>query len=215
MELIRTPMSITGKLNRDYLGKLALRKGARFLRHLTDTGEMPLQPGKTSGRLVYNQQGFTLMELIIVSVLAAIFLTLSIPALRHEMLDDELNAATRQIIGTVQEIRNLAVREHKPYLLHFELGERRIWYEAEGASDLFAEEEETALQLPQEVRLEEVRLASQETENSRSVTLWISNKGYMDQMTVLLSDNNNRDISIVFSPFSGSAKIHDNHLQTE
>ncbi|MDJ0623116.1 MAG: prepilin-type N-terminal cleavage/methylation domain-containing protein [Desulfocapsaceae bacterium] len=208
-------MSITGKLNRDYLGKLALRKGARFLRHLTDTGEMPLQPGKTSGRLVYNQQGFTLMELIIVSVLAAIFLTLSIPALRHEMLDDELNAATRQIIGTVQEIRNLAVREHKPYLLHFELGERRIWYEAEGASDLFAEEEETALQLPQEVRLEEVRLASQETENSRSVTLWISNKGYMDQMTVLLSDNNNRDISIVFSPFSGSAKIHDNHLQTE
>ncbi len=155
------------------------------------------------------------MELIIVSVLAAIFLTLSIPALRHEMLDDELNAATRQIIGTVQEIRNLAVREHKPYLLHFELGERRIWYEAEGASDLFAEEEETALQLPQEVRLEEVRLASQETENSRSVTLWISNKGYMDQMTVLLSDNNNRDISIVFSPFSGSAKIHDNHLQTE
>ena len=148
-------------------------------------------------------------------ILAAIFLTLSIPALRHEILDDELNAATRQIIGTVQEVRNLSVREHKPYLLHFELGERRLWYEAEGADDLFEEPEETALQLPQEVRLEEVRLASQETENSRSVTLWISNKGYMDQLTVLLSDDNNRDISIVFSPFSGSARIHESHLQAE
>lgn len=155
------------------------------------------------------------MELIIVSVLAAIFLTLSIPALRHEIVDDELNAATRQIIGTVREIRNLAVQEHKPYLLHFDLAEHRIWYEAEGASDLFNDQQKKALQLPREVRFEEVRLSSTATEDSGAVTLWISNKGYMDQMTVLLSDDNDRDISIVFSPFSGSARIHDFHVAND
>lgn len=208
-------MSITGKSNKGSLEKSAHQDGAHFPRNFTNNSIPAAPSGEPLGRLLHDQQGFTLMELLIVSVLAAIFLTLSIPALRHEMLDDELNAATRQIIGTVQEVRNLAVREHKPYLLHFELGERRLWFEAEGASDLFEEPEVSALQLPREVRLEEVRLASQETENSRSVTLWISNKGYMDQMTVLLSDDNNRDISIVFSPFSGSAQIHESHLQAE
>ena len=104
--MIITLISITGKLNNP----------APWCQHA----------GKFS-----RERGFTLLELIVVCALAAIFLTLTIPTLRNTLLNDELDSATRKITGTVKELRNLAVREHAPYLLHFELGEGRIWYEAD------------------------------------------------------------------------------------
>lgn len=161
------------------------------------------------------ERGFTLLELIIVCALAAIFLTLSIPALRNTLLNDELNSATRKITGTVKELRNLAVREHAPYLLHFELGEGRIWYEADDGEKTEDMSEKRSIKLPEGVKLDEVIFSSQEKENLGSATLWISNKGYMDQTTVYLSDTENRKVTIIFSPFSGSARVYDEYVKAE
>lgn len=190
----KTLISITGKLNNH---TVAGRKNA-------DTS--------------FTERGFTLLELIVVCALAAIFLTLSIPALRNTLLNDELDSATRQIIGTVKELRNLAVREHAAYLLHFELGEGRIWYEADEADETektLDMADNSGIQLPEKVKLEEVIFSSQQKSTLNSATLWISNKGYMDQTAVYLSDGEDRKVTIFFSPFSGSARVYDEYVKVE
>lgn len=186
----QTLISITGKLNSS---GTAYRRNSRFSR----------------------ERGFTLLELIIVCALAAIFLTLSLPALRNNLLNDELDSATRKIIGTVKELRNLAVRKHAPYLLHFELGEGRIWYEADDGKKTDDAAENRSLQIPEDVNLDEVIFSSQEKESLNSATLWISSKGYMDQTAVYLSDSESRKVTIFFSPFSGSAQVYDEYVKAE
>jgi prepilin-type N-terminal cleavage/methylation domain-containing protein len=175
-------------------------------------------PGCRHVKKLSRECGFTLLELIIVCALAAIFLTLSMPALRNTLLNNDLDSATRKIIGTVKELRNLAVREHASYLLHFELGEGRIWYEADEVDNNEKTEEISAgrsIQLPVDIKLDEVVFSSQTKESLGSATLWISNKGYMDQTTVYLSDSESRKVTIIFSPFSGSARVYDEFVTAE
>jgi prepilin-type N-terminal cleavage/methylation domain-containing protein len=161
------------------------------------------------------ERGFTLLELLIVCALAAIFLGLSIPTLRNTLLDNDLDSATRKIVGTVKELRNLAVREHAPYLLHFELGEGRLWYEADDGEKTEDVSDNRSIELPEDVMIEEVVFSSREKESLEAATLWISEKGYMDQTTVHLSDNGREKVTIIFSPFSGSARIYDEYVESK
>ena len=163
------------------------------------------------------QSGFTLMELVIVCLLAGIFLTVAVPTVRNTLLVDQLDSTARKIIGTVGELRNLAVREHTPHLLHFDLQENRLWYELDGSIDTFEndEQEKKGLELPDDVRLVRVLASSQENASGSTVTLWISRKGYMDQTFVQLSDDKGRERTLLFSPFSGSPRIYDEFVEDE
>ena len=75
--------------------------------------------------------GFTLLELIVVCALIGIMLSLSIPSFRTTFFSDPLKTTARRLIGLVNGVRELAVREQQPYLLHINQGEKRIWYERE------------------------------------------------------------------------------------
>ncbi len=155
------------------------------------------------------------MELIIVCILSALFLTVSIPTLRSNLFTNELDSTARKIIGTVQELRNLAVREHAAYLLHFDMDENRLWYEPDGTLNVFDEEPKTGFRLPESVRLSDVQPHSQDKEERGTTTLWISKQGYMDQTVVHLRDQGGEVLSLFFSPFSGSARVYEEYLEVE
>ena len=80
---------------------------------------------------VRDEKGFTLIELIVVTFLIGIMLSISIPSLRNTFFTDPLKASTRKIIGLVTGVRELAARSQQPYLLHISQMENRIWYEKE------------------------------------------------------------------------------------
>lgn len=162
-----------------------------------------------------------MIELLIVCGLIAVFLGLSLPTLRNTLTDDELGSATRKIIGYVKELRILAVREHTPYLLHFELDEGRLWYEADSSQEYSSLEEDAELaaknsiELPESITIDEVIFSSKESESLNSATLWINKQGYMDHTVVHLGDDKNGKVSIVFSPFSGSARVYDDYVEAK
>lgn len=161
------------------------------------------------------EAGFTLMELIIVCTLAGLLLSISIPTLRNTLVINKLDTAARKIIGTVKELRHKAVRDHKAYVLHFDLGQQQYWYELDGKKNPFNEEPETLSKLPEGIAIRDVQTASQGTQNSGKVSLWISSKGYMDQTMVHLSDDDGKTLTLSFSPFSGSARVYEEYVQAE
>lgn len=161
------------------------------------------------------ETGFTLMELIIVCTLVGLFLSISIPTLRNNLYVNQLETTARKIIGTVKELRNMAVRDHKAYLLHFDIGGNEFWYEPDGTINPFGDEPKTVTTLPEEVRFSDVQTHFQGTNNSGIVTLWISKQGYMDQTVVHLSNDGGKILSLLFSPFSGSAKVYDEYVEPE
>jgi len=161
------------------------------------------------------ESGFTLIELIIVCSLMGLLLSLTIPTLRNNLVTNQLDTSARKIIGTVKELRNMAVRDHKPYLLHFDLDSQNYWYEADGTVNPLNEEPETISEIPEGVTLRDVHAHSQGQQNSGRVTLWISSKGYMDQTVLHLSDDEGQVLSLFFSPFSGAARVYREDLEAE
>jgi prepilin-type N-terminal cleavage/methylation domain-containing protein len=168
-----------------------------------------------SGNGCSSEAGFTLMELIVVIVLIAIVLTISLPTLRNSLYTNELNSTARKIIGTVKELRNLAIREQQPYELHFDLDSNSIWYKADDGKDIVEDEDKRILEFPSDIILKEVQTHSQGMKSLGTMILWISKRGYMDQTVVHLSDGDDKEITLFFSPFSGSAKVYEDYVDIE
>ena len=158
------------------------------------------------------EAGFTLMEMILVTLLGALFFTLAIPSLRSSIYTNELNSSARRVTGIVREVRHLAVREHKPYLLHFDRNNNRIWHELEGTVDPFNDEPDYDIVLPDGIRFGRIATHFKGDLEKGQATMWISEQGHMDQSIVQLIDESGEDLFLFFSPFSGTAQIHEEEV---
>ncbi|CAG0910790.1 unnamed protein product, partial [Cyprideis torosa] len=127
--------------------------------------------GESGGEGRGSKAGFTLMEMLVVLLLLGALFTLAIPSMRTALLDDELLKSSRRLVGALREARERAVGEHKPYLLHFDLGQNTFSYELEGSTTP-ADERKKPLQLTGSVRIVDVQTPSQEKKSSGVVTLW-------------------------------------------
>lgn len=162
-----------------------------------------------------DNRGFTLLELIIVCVLIGIMLVVSVPTLRNSFIDDRLKATSRKIIGFINGVRELAVREQQSYFLNFDMTEARIWYEKDMKAEVKEEKEEKQeLDFPAEVRISEIWTKSEGVYSDNQNRIWISPRGYMDQTILHLADETSV-ISLHFSPFLESVTIYDKYTPAQ
>ncbi len=160
--------------------------------------------------------GFTLLELIVVCALIGIMLSLSIPSLRTTFFSDPLKTTARRLIGLVNGVRELAVREQQPYLLHINQGEKRIWYEREDKKekkDKKANMEDDKrhrqeLRLPEGITISAVWMGKDDSLQDQT-TLWITKQGYMMQTLIQIEDDAGNNLKVQFFPFLDSAVIAD------
>ncbi|MEK6201736.1 MAG: prepilin-type N-terminal cleavage/methylation domain-containing protein [Desulfobulbaceae bacterium] len=165
-----------------------------------------------------NQQGFTLLELLIVCLLITVSLAFSVPNLRQAMVIDQLAASSRKVIALVKEVRTLAAQEQQPYLIHFDLNGKKIWYQ----QDIHGLKEENehenhhpGIQLPPSVYLQDIQTGTAEKKTSGEVALWITKQGYMEQTILHLADDQDNIISLVLSPFLSTIKVYDSYIGLE
>jgi len=52
---------------------------------------------------------------------------LAVPRIQDTLLNDDLKAATRHIIGAAGQLRDESVREQTDYILHIDLGNQAFW----------------------------------------------------------------------------------------
>lgn len=162
------------------------------------------------------KRGFTLLELVVVCALIGIMLSLSIPSLRKTFFSDPLKTTARRLIGLVNGVRELAVREQQPYLLHINQGEKRIWYEKKDKKDTKDEKDnmedgkrhKKELRFPESVTLSAVWMGKDDSLQDQT-TLWITKQGYMMQTIIQIEDEAGNNLKVQFFPFLDSAVIVD------
>jgi prepilin-type N-terminal cleavage/methylation domain-containing protein len=166
-----------------------------------------------------NQHGFTLLELIIVCLLITVSLAFSVPNLRQAFVIDQLAASSRKIVALIKEVRNRATQEQQPYVIHFDLDRKKIWYQPDPAASKGAKEQEKApsptITLPPSVRFQDIQTGTGEKKGSGDVALWINHQGYMDQTILHLVDDRDNSISLELSPFLSTIKAHDTYISLE
>lgn len=164
-------------------------------------------------------RGFTLLELVVVLALIGIMLVVSVPTLHDALIDDQLKATSRKIIGFIRGVRELAVREQQPYFLSIDKNENRIWYEKdtdiEATEDTEDTEDREELTIPDKVRVSEIWTRSEGVYSDDQNRIWVNRKGYMDQTVLHLRDEDGNVISLHFSPFLGSVTIYDEYTEAQ
>ena len=79
----------------------------------------------TNNRLFHRNNGFTLIELIVVIALIGLMLFFSLPRLQHNPFLDDSNKSARWLIGKIQALKESAIRDQKQYALHIDLDSGR------------------------------------------------------------------------------------------
>jgi prepilin-type N-terminal cleavage/methylation domain-containing protein len=158
------------------------------------------------------ERGFTLIELIVVTTLIGIMLSLTIPTLRTTFFTDPLKTTTRKLIGLVTGVRELAVRSQQPYLLHISWLENRIWYEPESWGNGREEtgtEKKGELVFPQSVKISGIFLENDEGSPQDQIVVWVSKQGYMIDTLLRIEDEDGEHLNVQFYPFLEPALVAD------
>ncbi len=157
------------------------------------------------------EDGFTLVELIVVCMLTGMFLVLAVPSARNGILADPLKKNARKITGMFLELRATAARTGTEYVLHISPGENRLWYHQENRADegIQAGRKTVELKLASGAGIDRLRIGEDEELLRENNALWISSRGYFQRTIIDLVDNDGRHLVLLFRPFIEEPEFFD------
>ena len=156
-----------------------------------------------------NERGYTLIELSVVVLLIGMMLFFAIPRVRDTVLNDDLKAATRQIVGAARELRNDAVRDQLDYILRLDLAEPGFWtYSADVTAEKQAEIRKAAIRFPNGIRIADVRQPPEPRKTDGEVVIRFSSRGYVSPTVVHLVKED-RTFTLVFNPFVQAVAVYE------
>lgn len=160
------------------------------------------------------EQGFTLVELLVVSVLISIMLAVSIPRVQGLFFNDPLKRSARLLGSALNEARRMALGSHSGGVVLVDVGHGRV--EIRSHQDT-AVRKRRATAKPLTVELEEsVSIASVWTlSNGRAlagnVPVWINRRGMIEPVIIELKAAD-RVMTIKASPFLAGIELYDKVL---
>lgn len=163
-----------------------------------------------------NKRAFTLIEILVVCLLVSIILMVGIPVFKDISSTSQLKATSRKIIGTVQGLREEAVRNRKAFTLFIDLDRKRVWYEQNDGKKIQQKKqaEEDVIELPSSVQILDVWSKSLGRKSRGTIKLWISPQGYMDKTIFHLTDGG-ETVSLLVAPFLGSVSVVDGYAESK
>lgn len=163
-----------------------------------------------------NDQGFTLIELIVVMALISIMLAFSMPQFRNALFSDPSRAVSRWLLLTVPALKQRAVREQRHYILHINIDDNRLWV----TDDTMSEEEAEAavsggMVLPDDLNLLDIEYPGRERITSGQADIHFYRKGYSDKAFIHIEDGDNNQRSYLIEPFLHRVKLYERYVAFE
>ena len=162
-----------------------------------------------------NRSAFTLIELIVVLFIVALFATLVIPRLGAFLSHGDTNKAIRQIRGLVRYLTGMAASTRTPYRLHYDLDEGRCWVSRQGVEGEFTEEQEILtrpLLLPKGVRFQDICTPRGVYKEGKAYTDF-SPTGWVED--TLIHVEGSSIVTLKLQPLTGEIKVYDGYITEE
>ncbi len=167
----------------------------------------------TAGKL---NNGFTLIELIVVISLISTVLFFSIPRLQNVLGFDNTKKVARRILATVRLLKKNAVADQKRYILHVHLDANRLWITNESMSEAEIQHAEgKSYSLPDDVRISDVEYANKGKISSGTADISFYKDAYSDYVWIHIENDNNRSLSFLIEPFQSKATLFENYVGFE
>jgi len=181
--------------------------GAQKPRHINrivevaSTVQRSDSPAQAINQRFHNQQGFTLLELIVVVVIIALVMGISYPSLERGSSILNLQTASRDVLNTFRFARERAISEQATMLLIVDREERKL----ELANILG--ESMRAYTLPKGINIQSMVRAGSEVKD-KVMTVRFAPNGNLDNVGIrLVSDTGSRRMQIISDPLGGGARI--------
>ncbi len=169
----------------------------------------------TNNGLFHRNDGFTLIELIVVISLIGLMLFFSLPRLQNNPFFDDSKKSSRWLIGKVQALKESAIRNQKQYTLHFDLDSGRIWETNESMSQ---EDLESAVlnsyAVPDDVRIIDVEYPAKGKIYSGRPEITFYKAGYTDKALIHMQDGE-AYLSFLIEPFLSKIQFFDKYASFE
>ena len=134
------------------------------------------------------------------------------------MVDDPLKSSARRLIGYLDNVREVAVREQQGYLLRVDLDENLIHFYSEkdiGETELAAPTEKNQFSPRGDVRLLSIWKENSDLLTGGVVELWVNRQGYMEKSVVHLENKGHDSISLAINPFQVQIEVHEGIYKPE
>lgn len=163
---------------------------------------------------VYSDQnnGFTLIELIVVISLISLMLFFAIPRFKNSVLSDNTKKVSRWIMTKVLTLKERAVRDQKLYILHVNLDSNRLWM----TNELMSEQElqnaaQNAYELPDDIQVLDVEYPDEEIISEGRADIHFYKRGYSDKAMIHVENNDNEQLSFLIEPFLSRVKVYEKY----
>lgn len=161
------------------------------------------------------ENGFTLIELVVVMALIGIMLFVAVPNFQHLLTNDTRKTA-QWILLQVPKYKSLAASENLVYALHADMESQRIWF----SNSLMSDDDELAamqegLELSKSIRILDVLYSAEEGANAGDAVICFYPKGYSDRAILHLEEKDGDRISFLFEPFLNQIDMTEGYVDFE
>jgi prepilin-type N-terminal cleavage/methylation domain-containing protein len=162
-----------------------------------------------------NNNGFTLVEIMVVITLISIMLVFAVPNFQS-LTTDTTKDTNNWIVLTVKMLKQGALRNKKTYTLHVSMESNKIWYTQEtdeGEGEEEGEEENKILgeyKIPEGLKIVDVEFPEEEQISSGEVEINFYVKGFSDRAIIHIeNEDDDKELSYVIEAFLLKVKLHD------
>ncbi len=158
-----------------------------------------------------SRAGYTMLELVVVVFLIGLFVVVSTPSFRQNVLYNPLKSSARKVIGIINTARNDANKQRKKQIVHLDLDQRKIWRSKDSEDNKIAREqkEQEMYALPDTVGLAAVLTKDGQRKERGQFDLWISGQGYTEETIIHLTDDSGNKVSLHISTFLPGIEVMD------
>jgi prepilin-type N-terminal cleavage/methylation domain-containing protein len=158
--------------------------------------------------------GFTLIELMVVMLLISIVLAVAIPRFDGGSIQDPVKKLSRWMINTVRTLRSAAIQKQKVQGMVIDVSNNRIWLvNDEMEEEALTAASDTALKLPDSIRLVDVQFRNQESISSGTTEVRFYPAGYSDQVLIHLEADRSERFTYLVEPLLPKVKFIDEWVE--
>lgn len=160
------------------------------------------------------EQGFTLIELMVVMLLISIVMAIAIPRFSGGAFQDPVKKLSRWMINAVRTLRFAAIQKQKMQSLIIDLDHQRMWMVNEDMDEeAMMAASEKALSLPDTIRFVDVQYPQQESVTSGTTEVRFFPAGYSDQALIHLETEDTERFSYLVEPLLPKVKYFEKWIE--